>query len=82
MQIFELIITSSTVTHSFPFAYNNICNLLQDYDTGFTQPYSGSRYRIVVERPFPNTNFIGTKANETTEEVQLLGNTYSMVYVP
>lgn len=63
-------------------AYNNVCNFLKDYDTGFNNQELRRRYRMVVENPFLNTNFIGTKYNETTEEIQLIGNTYSMVYVP
>jgi len=63
-------------------AYNNICNFLKDYDTAFNNPDLRRRYRMVVENPFLNTNFIGTKYYETTEEIQLIGNTYSLVYAP
>jgi len=63
-------------------AYNNVCNFLQDYDTGPNNPNLRRRYRMVVEKEFLNTNFIGTKYNETTQEIQLIGNTYSLVYEP
>ncbi|HEY0768882.1 MAG TPA: hypothetical protein VGD31_00925, partial [Sphingobacteriaceae bacterium] len=63
-------------------AYNNLCNFFQDYDTGFNNPNLKRRYRMVVKNPYPNTNNIATKYYETTNEIQLIGNTYSLVYAP
>lgn len=63
-------------------AYNNICNFLQDYDTGFNNANLKRRYRMVVPKPFSNTNYIATKYYETTAEIQLKGNTYSLIYAP
>ncbi|MHB1180011.1 MAG: hypothetical protein ACYCZO_17000, partial [Daejeonella sp.] len=63
-------------------AYNNICNKLVNYDTGPNNANLKRRYRMVVPQPFPNTNYIATKYYETTAEIQLKGNTYSLIYAP
>ena len=59
--------------------WDDECDKATPYDTGQNNSSLKKGYRNIV--PYPSASEFGTKDNETTLEILLNGNTYSLVYV-